>query len=160
MVALRKHRAPAEARGIRLDAHLAAVFSDLSRSRVQSLIEQGRVRVDGRASKPSVRLRGGEEIALELPPPGPARAEAEDLPLEVLYDDRDLLVVNKAAGMVVHPAAGHATGTLVNALLHRIKDLDVGGERRPGIVHRLDKDTSGCLVVAKTTVVLEKLQAA
>jgi 23S rRNA pseudouridine1911/1915/1917 synthase len=149
-----------EAKGSRLDAHLAHVFSDLSRSRVQSLIGEGRIRVDGRASKPAARLRGGEEIELELPPPRQSRAQAEDLPLEVLYDDRDLLVVNKAARMVVHPAAGHATGTLVNALLHRVKDLDVGGEQRPGIVHRLDKDTSGCLVVAKRTAILETLQAA
>jgi 23S rRNA pseudouridine1911/1915/1917 synthase len=116
--------------------------------------------VNGRAPKPSARLRGGEEIVLELPVPAPTSIEAEDIPLDVLFDDRDLLVVNKPAGMVVHPAAGHRSGTLVNALLHQVKDLDVGGEQRPGIVHRLDKETSGCLVVAKRTAILEALQAA
>ena len=114
----------------------------------------------GRPTKASFRLRGGEQVALDIPPPAPTRAQPEELPLEVLYEDADLLVLNKAAGMVVHPAAGHAGGTLVNALLHRVKDLNVGGERRPGIVHRLDKDTTGCLVVAKNGPALEALQAA
>jgi 23S rRNA pseudouridine1911/1915/1917 synthase len=100
-------------------------------------------------------------VALEIPPPAPAEPQAQDLPLRVLHEDADLLVLDKAAGMVVHPAAGHADGTLVNALLHRVKDLrGVGGQLRPGIVHRLDRDTSGCLVVAKHEQALRALQQA
>ncbi|ADO71602.1 Pseudouridine synthase [Stigmatella aurantiaca DW4/3-1] len=119
------------------------------------------MRADGRPVKASSRLRGGELLSLHVPPPVAALPEAEELPLEVLHEDRDLVVVNKAAGMVVHPGAGHASGTLVNALLHRVKDLaGVGGELRPGIVHRLDKDTTGCLVVAKNEQALVALQKA
>ncbi len=157
----REHRAPPEARGERLDQHLARVFPDLTRSRIQGLIEAGHVRADGRPVKASLRLRGGEHLSVEVPAPVAAAPEAEELPLEVLHEDKDLVVVNKAAGMVVHPGAGHASGTLVNALLHRVKDLaGVGGELRPGIVHRLDKDTTGCLVVAKHERALVALQKA
>ncbi|HYX92938.1 MAG TPA: RluA family pseudouridine synthase, partial [Myxococcaceae bacterium] len=146
----RVHVVPSEAKGSRLDQHLAAAFPDLTRSRIQSLIDQGHLSIQGRVAKPSLRLRGGERVELELPPPEPAAPVAEELPLRVLYEDADLVVLDKAAGMVVHPAPGHPQGTLVNALLHRVKDLaGIGGEARPGIVHRLDKDTSGCLVVAK-----------
>lgn len=157
----REHRVPLEARGARLDQHLARTFPDLSRSRLKALIEEGHARVNGAPAKAAHRLSGGESLSLELPPPVPTGTLAEDLPLSVLYEDGDLLVVDKPAGMVVHPAAGHAAGTLVNALLFRVKDLaGVGGEARPGIVHRLDRETSGCLVVAKHERSLRALQAA
>ena len=153
---------PDEAKGERLDQRLASAYPDLSRSRIQSLIEQGRITVDDRpVVKASVRVRGGERVEVELPPPEPAKPLAEDLPLSVLYEDADLVVLDKSPGMVVHPAAGHARGTLVNALLHRIQDLaGIGGELRPGIVHRLDKDTSGAMVVAKNDATLHGLQSA
>ncbi len=158
----RSHVVPVEAKGDRLDQALASAYPDLSRSRIQSLIEQGRITVDQRpVAKASVRVRGGECIEVELPPPEPAKPVAEDLPLSVIYEDADLVVLDKAAGMVVHPAAGHARGTLVNALLHKIEDLaGIGGELRPGLVHRLDKDTSGVMVVAKNDATLHALQAA
>jgi 23S rRNA pseudouridine1911/1915/1917 synthase len=158
----RVHVVPSGARGSRLDQHLAVTFPDLTRSRIQALIDEGHLSIEGRiVPKASLRLRGGERIELELPPPAPAAAIAEELPLRVLYEDADLVVLDKAAGMVVHPAPGHPQGTLVNALLHRVKDLaGIGGEVRPGIVHRLDKDTSGCLVVAKTEVAHTALQTA
>ena len=152
---------PPEAQGERLDAHLARALPALTRSRLQGLIEAGRVQVDGRPAKAAQRLRGGEALRVEVPAPVAALPQPEDLPLHVLYEDKDLLVVDKAPGMVVHPGAGHASGTLVNALLFRVKDLaGVGGELRPGIVHRLDKDTSGCIVVAKHERALHGLQQA
>ncbi|WNG58399.1 RluA family pseudouridine synthase [Archangium gephyra] len=155
----RELRAPPESRGERLDQVLARAFSDLTRSRIQGLIEAGHARVDGKPAKVALRLRGGELLTLQIPAPVAAVPVAEELPLAVLHEDRDLVVVDKAAGMVVHPGAGHASGTLVNALLHRVKDLaGVGGELRPGIVHRLDKDTTGCLVVAKHESALVALQ--
>ena len=144
-----------------MDQYLARAFPDLTRSRIHGLIEAGHVLADGQPAKPARRLRGGELLSLHLPAPVAAVPLAEALPLAVLHEDRDLVVVDKAAGMVVHPGAGHATGTLVNALLHRVKDLaGVGGELRPGIVHRLDKDTTGCLVVAKNEQALVALQKA
>ncbi|WP_043395374.1 RluA family pseudouridine synthase [Archangium violaceum] len=155
----RELRAPPESRGERLDQVLARAFSDLTRSRIQGLIEAGHARIDGKSAKVAQRLRGGELLTLQIPAPVAAVPVAEELPLAVLHEDRDLVVVDKAAGMVVHPGAGHASGTLVNALLHRVKDLaGVGGELRPGIVHRLDKDTTGCLVVAKHESALVALQ--
>ena len=144
-----------------MDQHLAAAFPDLTRSRIQSLIDGGHLSIQGRVPKASLRLRGGEQVELVLPPPAPATLLAEALPLRVLYEDPDLVILDKAAGMVVHPAPGHPQGTLVNALLHRVKDLaGIGGEARPGIVHRLDKDTSGCLVVAKNERAHAALQSA
>lgn len=117
--------------------------------------------VDGRIARSAQRLRGGETITLTVPPPIAAEPLAQELPLRVLFEDRHLLVLDKAPGMVVHPGAGHADGTLVNALLHHVTDLGgVGGTLRPGIVHRLDKDTSGCLVVAKHERSLVALQSA
>ncbi|ATB38617.1 ribosomal large subunit pseudouridine synthase D [Cystobacter fuscus] len=158
---MREQLAPPEARGERLDQVLARVFPEFTRSRLQGLIESGHARVDGKPAKVSLRLKGGERLTLEVPAPTPALPVAEELPLAVLREDKDLVVVDKAAGMVVHPGAGHASGTLVNALLHRVKDLaGVGGELRPGIVHRLDKDTTGCLVVAKHETALVALQKA
>ena len=157
----RRHTVPPEARGERIDQHLAHAFPDLSRSRLRALIDDGQVTLQGRAVKAAQRLSGGEEIVLTLPPPLPAEPIAEELPVQFLYQDEDVAVVDKPPGLVVHPAAGHAQGTLVNALLFHLKDLGgVGGELRPGIVHRLDKDTSGCLVVAKHERALTALQAA
>jgi 23S rRNA pseudouridine1911/1915/1917 synthase len=158
---LRVHLVPPEGRGERLDQRLALAFPDLSRSRIQALIDGGQVSIDGRPARPALRVRGGERIELCVPPAAPATPLAQALPLAVLYEDPDLVVLDKAPGMVVHPAAGHAEGTLVNALLHRLTDLGgVGGEKRPGLVHRLDKDTSGCMVVAKNDLALNALQAA
>jgi 23S rRNA pseudouridine1911/1915/1917 synthase len=153
---------PAEDSGSRLDQALARHVAALSRSRLQALIRDGRLTLDGREERdPSRRLAGGEEAALEIPPPEPATPRAQDIPLDVVHEDADLIVIDKPAGLVVHPAAGHAEGTLVNALIaHCGESLSgVGGERRPGIVHRLDKDTSGLLVVAKNDVAHHGLSA-
>jgi 23S rRNA pseudouridine1911/1915/1917 synthase len=147
---------PAEAGGQRLDQFLATQLDGTSRSRVQLLLEQGDVLVDGKHEKASLKLRGGERILVTgQPHPAPLKATAEDIPLDVVFEDADLAVVNKPAGMMVHAGAGQSDdarsrGTLVNALLYRFKALSsTGGELRPGIVHRLDKDTSGLIVVAK-----------
>ncbi|MBI1921287.1 MAG: RluA family pseudouridine synthase [Geobacter sp.] len=142
---------PADAESERLDAFVARSVDGLTRSASQRLIEDGHVIVNGATAKPSLKLKGGESIAVEIPPPAPAEPQPEEIPLDILYEDRDVVVVNKPAGMVVHPAAGNPDGTLVNALLGHCRDLSgIGGELRPGIVHRIDKDTSGILVVAKS----------
>jgi 23S rRNA pseudouridine1911/1915/1917 synthase len=134
----------------RLDAYLARVLPELSRSRAAQLIAAGHVRLNGRAAKKSEKPAVGDEIEVAVPPPEATALEAEPIALDIRYEDADLLVVDKPAGLVVHPSAGHATGTLVHALLHHVKDLSgIGGVLRPGIVHRLDKDTSGLLLVAK-----------
>lgn len=135
----------------RLDTYLRAQFPSVSRGTIQRLIEQGHIQVDGRPVKPTHRPRAGEEINVYWPEPRSATVQPEDIPVEILYDDPDLLVVNKPPGMVVHPGAGHDEHTMVNALLHHCRGQlsGIGGVARPGIVHRLDKDTSGCLVVAK-----------
>jgi len=137
--------------GERIDALVAAVVPALSRAAVQRLIEDGHVRInDTVVAKPGQRVRAGDAIWVAVPAPEPIEVIAEDLPLVVLYEDADLIVIDKAAGMVVHPAAGHPRGTLVNALLFHCKDLSgIGGALRPGIVHRLDKDTSGVMVATK-----------
>jgi len=136
--------------GERLDRWLAGVMPDVSRARLQAIITGGGVLVDGRVARPSRRLKAGQSISVRLPAPRPAVPLPEDIPLAVVYEDPHLLVVDKPAGLVVHPGAGRATGTLVNALLHRVRDLSgIGGVVRPGIVHRLDRGTSGLLVVAK-----------
>jgi 23S rRNA pseudouridine1911/1915/1917 synthase len=146
----------ARSAGVRLDQFLVQHAPQLTRS----LIDDGQVQVNGAVAKPARKLREGDRVRLQVPAPRPTRAEAEDLPFTVLYEDRELLALDKPAGMVVHPAAGHFTGTLVNALLHRVKDLQgIGGELRPGLVHRLDRETSGCMVVAKSEVALTGLQA-
>jgi 23S rRNA pseudouridine1911/1915/1917 synthase len=136
----------------RLDQFLCGLFPEKSRSQLQEWVRQGAVWLNGeQASKPGERLRGGERLEIREPKPEPIAVKAENLPLEVLFEDEEVLVLNKAAGMVVHPAVGNWSGTVVNALLHHCEDLSGhGGENRPGIVHRLDKETSGCLVVAKT----------
>jgi 23S rRNA pseudouridine1911/1915/1917 synthase len=147
---------PAEARGQRLDQYLAAQLEGVSRARVQLLIEQGDVLVNDQKEKPSLKLRGGEGIVITGEPhPAPLKATPEPIPLDVVYEDADLAVINKPAGMMVHAGAAatddeRSRGTLVNALLHRFQSLSsTGGELRPGIVHRLDKETSGLIVVAK-----------
>jgi len=136
--------------GRRLDLFLAERVQELSRTRIQELVREGHVRVDGRIAKVSHRISAGEAVEIEaLPRPAPV-AEAEDLPLDVLLVDEDFVIVNKPAGMVVHAGAGHSRGTLVNALLHRLGNLSTaGGVLRPGIVHRLDRETSGAMVVAR-----------
>lgn len=137
-------------KGERLDVFLARQAPELSRSRVQRLIADGRVAVQGRPAKANHKVQPGEAVSLSVPPPEPVAVEAEAIPLDVVYEDAEVVVVNKPRGMVVHPAAGNWRGTLVNALLARCDDLSgVGGEVRPGIVHRLDKDTSGVMVAAK-----------
>ena len=134
----------------RLDVFLAAALPEFTRSGVQRLIREGRVCVDGRAPRASDLTKAGSVVEISVPPPVPLDAIAEDLPLRVVHEDGALIVVDKEAGMVVHPAVGHARGTLVNALLHHCRDLSgIGGVMRPGIVHRIDKGTSGLLVVAK-----------
>jgi len=161
-----KFLATAEHTGQRLDQFLVSHLPDTSRSRVQQLIGQGKVLVDGKAAKPSFHLRGSEQIEIvgELQKP-PLRAMAEEIPLDIVYEDDDLAVVNKPAGMMVHAGAGATEaqqnrGTLVNALLHRFGSLSgVGGELRPGIVHRLDKNTSGLIVVAKNDAAHRALAA-
>jgi 23S rRNA pseudouridine1911/1915/1917 synthase len=140
----------AEASGLRLDVWLARRLPSLSRARIQALIGEGHVLVDGAASRPAARLRPGETVLVRVPPPTAAEPAPEDIPLAIVHEDPHLLVVDKPAGLVVHPGAGTRTGTLVNALLRHVRDLSgVGGVLRPGIVHRLDKGTSGLLVVAK-----------
>jgi len=140
----------AEHVALRLDRFLDDSLPELSRSQIKRLIDEGAVTLNGATSKPGFKLRGGEEICVILPDPLAATAEAEPIPLQILYEDPALVVVNKPAHLVVHPAPGHQSGTLVNALLHHCKDLSgVGGELRPGIVHRLDKDTSGVMVATK-----------
>lgn len=144
---------PADQLGQRLDRFLTLQMPEMSRTRVQSLIDEGRVRVDGVARKPSSRIVPGEIVIVEIPPVPPPGVEPEDIPLEILYEDEDVAVLNKPAGMIVHPGAGVGSGTMVAALLHRFGGIEglstVGGPLRPGIVHRLDKDTSGALVIAR-----------
>ena len=136
--------------GIRLDNFLAAVLADQSRSRIQRLIKEGLVRGPGRMLRASTPVRAGQQYAVDIPAPVDSAVRPEALPLRIVYEDPDIAVIDKPAGMVVHPAAGHAGGTLVNALLHHVKDLSgIGGELRPGIVHRLDRGTSGLMVIAK-----------
>jgi 23S rRNA pseudouridine1911/1915/1917 synthase len=148
----------AESAGQRLDRFLVSVLGDYSRSQIQRLIAEGRVRVGTREVRPNHPVHTGDRIVVTLPEPIPTTIQPEDAPLEILHEDADIVVVNKPAGMVVHPGAGHASGTLVNALLHHISDLSgIGGELRPGIVHRLDRGTSGVMVVAKNDAAHQEL---
>jgi 23S rRNA pseudouridine1911/1915/1917 synthase len=149
---------PDDSEGLRLDRFLVGVLPEHSRSQIQRLIKDGHVRVGGREAKANQPVKTGQDIAIAVPEPVDPVPQAEALPLPILYQDRDLIVVDKPAGMVVHPAAGHAGGTLVNALLHHVDDLSgIGGEKRPGIVHRLDRGTSGLMVVAKHDAAHEEL---
>jgi 23S rRNA pseudouridine1911/1915/1917 synthase len=136
--------------GTRLDRYVADQLPNLSRGTVQGLIESGRVRVDGQQRKPKFRMTPGEVVSVEIPPPQIDEILPDPIPLAIVYEDADVIVVDKPAGMVVHPAPGHPRGTLANALLAHVPGISVGGSQRPGIVHRLDKDTSGLIVAAKT----------
>ncbi|NPV29731.1 MAG: RluA family pseudouridine synthase [Firmicutes bacterium] len=151
---------PPEADGKRLDYFLSRQTPFLSRSQVQRLIEKGLVLVNFRQARSSYRVRANDQIEMKVPPPDEVALRPESIPLEIVYEDDDLLVVNKPPGLVVHPAPGHSGGTLVNALLNHCPNLPgIGGYLRPGIVHRLDKDTSGLLVVSKTDLAHQSLTA-
>ncbi len=144
---------PDPGKAARLDKAAATVFQDISRSRLKNLITEGRLNVDGETlTDPSAKVKPGQQLTLHVPPPTPAEPIAQDIPLDIVYEDEHLLVINKPPGLVVHPAAGNLDGTLVNALLaHCGESLSgIGGVKRPGIVHRIDKDTSGLMVVAKS----------
>ena len=151
----------AEESGERIDALLARTLPSLSRSQVQKLLEQGMVTLNGRALKKNFRCSAGETYELLLPEPDDLPLIPQDIPLDVVYEDGDLIVINKPRGLVVHPAPGHPDGTLVNALLYHCGDSlsGIGGQRRPGIVHRIDKDTSGLLIVAKNDFAHQGLSA-
>jgi 23S rRNA pseudouridine1911/1915/1917 synthase len=149
---------PADYDGQRLDRFLVSVLEQQSRSQIQKLIADGRVAVARRDARANLTVHAGDRISVDVPEVAPARVEKEELPLEILYQDADVAVLDKPAGMVVHPGAGHQSGTLVNALLHHIGDLSgIGGEMRPGIVHRLDRGTSGVMVIAKNDVAHQEL---
>ena len=139
---------------IRIDKVLAAYLTDLSRTYIQKLIESGNVTLSGKTLKANFKVSAGQEIEVLLPEPETLKVEPENIPLDILYEDSDVIVVNKPKNMVVHPAAGHYSGTLVNALLYHCKDSlsGINGIMRPGIVHRIDKDTTGALVVCKNDI--------
>ena len=151
----------AESGGVRLDSFLAENIEELTRSAAQRLIEEGRVSVNGRSVAKSCKLGGGEEIVVTMPEPENVDIVAQDIALDVVYEDEDVIVVNKPVGLVVHPAPGHPDGTLVNALLHHCGDSlsGIGGEKRPGIVHRIDRDTSGLIIAAKNDYAHQHLAA-
>lgn len=150
-----------QAKGKRLDAFLAENVAELTRSSAAKLIEDGQVTVDGRTVGKSFKLSGGETVEVKLLEPTAIDAVAQDIPLDVVYEDGDVIVVNKPAGLVVHPAPGHPDGTLVNALLHHCGDSlsGIGGALRPGIVHRIDRDTSGLIIAAKNDAAHQALTA-
>jgi 23S rRNA pseudouridine1911/1915/1917 synthase len=143
--------------GERLDRFVARSVAELSRSLVQQLVDDGRVTVNGRLARPSFTLRGGERVEVTVPPPEPTAIAPEAIPLCVIHEDDDVVVVDKPASMVVHPAPGHAGGTLANALLARYPEMQINGGVRPGIVHRIDQDTSGLLVVARNDRAMQAL---
>jgi 23S rRNA pseudouridine1911/1915/1917 synthase len=147
--------------GQRLDRYLSQELPDLSRSRIQQLIEQGHVRLNEQVcTTKKIPVKVGDRISVEIPEVAPLELEAQDIPLDILYEDEQLLILNKPAGLVVHPAPGHPDGTLVNALLAHCPHLPgIGGVQRPGIVHRLDKDTTGAIAIAKTDIAYHSLQA-
>jgi 23S rRNA pseudouridine1911/1915/1917 synthase len=147
-----------DSEGVRLDRFLVSILPEHSRSQIQRLIKDGRILVAGREARSNQPVKTGQDITVDVPEPVDPVPQPEALPLPILYQDSDLIVIDKPAGMVVHPAAGHASGTLVNALLHHVDDLSgIGGEKRPGIVHRLDRGTSGLMVVAKHDAAHEEL---
>ncbi len=154
-------RASEESKNQRLDAFLASSLDGLTRSQATRLIESGEVAVNERAVSKSYKLAGGEDIAVTLPEPEPVEAVPQDIPLDVVYEDADVIVVNKPSGMVVHPAPGHPDGTLVNALLYHCAGTlsGIGGALRPGIVHRIDRDTSGLIIAAKNDAAHQYLSA-
>lgn len=136
---------------IRLDAYISKQMQDLSRSMIQKLLEENKINVNGKSEKPAYKVQNGDIIEINIEEPKEVKIEAQDIPLDIIYEDEDILVVNKQKGLVVHPANGNPDGTLVNAVMAHCKDSlsGIGGELRPGIVHRLDKDTSGLLIIAK-----------
>jgi 23S rRNA pseudouridine1911/1915/1917 synthase len=147
-----------EAKGERLDVYLRAKLPDLSRERIKNLIEEGFILVEGKSVKPSYKLKGGEQVLVRIPVEKEYSLQPKEVPFEILYEDEDLAVIYKPAGIVVHPAPGHLDDTLVHGLLLKLRSLSgVGGELRPGIVHRLDKDTSGVMLVAKNDFAHKKL---
>jgi 23S rRNA pseudouridine1911/1915/1917 synthase len=147
-----------EAKGERLDVYLRAKLPDLSRERIKTLIEEGFILVEGKSVKPSYKLKGGEQVLVRIPVEKEYSLQPKEVPFEILYEDEDLAVIYKPAGIVVHPAPGHLDDTLVHGLLLKLRSLSgVGGELRPGIVHRLDKDTSGVMLVAKNDFAHKKL---
>jgi 23S rRNA pseudouridine1911/1915/1917 synthase len=149
-VPLQEFVVPAESGGQRLDRFLVSVLESHSRSQIQRLIADGCVTIGRGSPRANLAVREGDRVTVDIPEAAPASVAGEPLPLEILYQDADVAVLNKPAGMVVHPGVGHGSGTLVNALLHHVQDLSgIGGEMRPGIVHRLDRGTSGVMVVAK-----------
>ena len=154
-------RASEESKNQRLDAFLASSLDGLTRSQAARLIESGEVAVNGKTAGKSYRLAGGEDVAVTLPEPEPVEAVPQDIPLDVVYEDADVIVVNKPSGMVVHPAPGHPDGTLVNALLYHCAGTlsGIGGALRPGIVHRIDRDTSGLIIAAKNDAAHQYLSA-
>ena len=154
-------RASEESKNQRLDAFLASSLDGLTRSQATRLIESGEVAVNGRAVSKSYKLAGGEDVAVTLPEPEPVEAVPQDIPLDVVYEDADVIVVNKPSGMVVHPAPGHPDGTLINALLYHCAGTlsGIGGALRPGIVHRIDRDTSGLIIAAKNDAAHQYLSA-
>ena len=154
-------RASEESKNQRLDAFLASSLDGLTRSQATRLIESGEVAVNGKTAGKSYKLAGGEDIAVTLPEPEPVEAVPQDIPLDVVYEDADVIVVNKPSGMVVHPAPGHPDGTLVNALLYHCAGTlsGIGGALRPGIVHRIDRDTSGLIIAAKNDAAHQYLSA-
>ena len=155
----REYELTAEESGQRLDKYLAEKMTDLSRSRIKELVQAGEVLVNGKKSKVSYKVQKGDLIQVTVLPLEPLALEAENIPLDIVYEDKDVIVVNKPQGMVVHPAAGHPSHTLVNALLYHTRDLADSPEGfRPGIVHRIDKDTSGLLMVAKNAAARESLE--
>lgn len=155
----REYELTAEESGQRLDKYLAGEMTDLSRSRIKELVQAGEVLVNGKKSKVSYKVQKGDLIQVTVLPLEPLKLEAENIPLDIVYEDEDIIVVNKPQGMVVHPAVGHPSHTLVNALLYHTRDLADSPEGfRPGIVHRIDKDTSGLLMVAKNAAARESLE--
>ena len=147
---IKEYHVSEEKAGVRLDAYCAEQEPDFSRGYIKNLLNEGAVKVDGGQKKASYKLKGKEIITMEIPEPAESTIEPENIPLEIIYEDEDVIVVNKPKGMVVHPAPGSPSGTLVNALMHHTGALsNINGVYRPGIIHRIDKDTSGLLMVAK-----------
>ena len=143
--------------GLRLDKYVNEKCPELSRTQAQKLIEEGHITVNNRMVKSSLKLLTGDKVDVTIPAPEPSSLTPEAIPLRIMYEDKDLLVVDKPAGLTVHPAPGHYTHTLVNAILSHVPDMEVGETNRPGIVHRLDKDTSGLIIVAKNNLAHMKL---
>jgi 23S rRNA pseudouridine1911/1915/1917 synthase len=150
----------ADSAGVRLDLFIVQKLPELSRSFIQKLIEDGHITLNGKSARPGLKLKEGDEVAITIPPPEPSELLAEDIPLDIIYEDTDLLVVDKPAGMTTHPAPGNPLHTLVNAVLSHLPSLpESDNPARPGIVHRLDKDTSGLILIAKTRGALANLSA-